>query len=80
MIQTKLLLIEYDTVNDINVRQEKLDAIKSIKNLLSHIDFNSEIVPLNKEQKLKNLLSSLKGSILTAAEIKVVKELISNKS
>jgi len=72
MIQTRLLLMEYAADND----QMKLEAIRGIKKLLTQIDFNSEVVPTENYDKLKELLESLKGSLLTEDEIKLINELI----
>jgi hypothetical protein len=72
MIQNRLLLMEYAADND----QMKLEAIRGIKKLLMQIDFNSEVVPTESYSKLKELLESLKGSLLTENEIKLINELI----
>jgi len=79
MIQTKLLLIEYATVND-RIAQDhmKLQAIRGIKELLMKIDFKAEVVPTESSSKLKKLLVSLKGSLLTKSEDKLVDELVKN--
>ncbi|MCF6308368.1 MAG: hypothetical protein L3J09_10470 [Flavobacteriaceae bacterium] len=76
MIQTKLLLLEYATVNDTAQNHWKLAAIRSIKNLLLHLDLNAEVVPVNNASRLQNLLSSLKGEDLNDEENKLVEELV----
>ena len=76
MIQTKLLLIEYAAINGPESNRWKLSATRCIKDLLTHIDFNSETVPLESGRKLKELLTSLKGDLLTNEEIKIADELI----
>ncbi len=77
MIQTKLLLLEYTTVNDTTAQNHwKLAAIRSIRNLLLHLDLNAEAVPVNNARSLQNLLSSLKGEDLNAEENKLVEELV----
>jgi len=76
MIQTKLLLIEYATINDSTRNHWKLTAIRVIKSLLTQIDFNAETIPLESAKKLKDLLVSLKGGLLTKEESKIAEELI----
>jgi len=76
MIQTKLLLLEYATVNDPSQNHWKLAAIRNIRNLLLHLDLNAEVVPVNNANRLQNLLSSLKGEDLNTEENKLVEELV----
>jgi len=76
MIQTKLLLIEYAAINGPECDRWKLSAARCIKGLLTHIDFNTETVPLESGKKLKELLTSLKGDLLSNEEIKIANELI----
>ncbi len=76
MLQTKLLLIEYATVNGKDKNHWKLAAIRSIKNLLLQIDFNVEVIPDTNSDRLQNLLCSLKGESLTKEEKILVEELI----
>ncbi|PHS67349.1 MAG: hypothetical protein COB12_04190 [Flavobacterium sp.] len=76
MIQTKLLLLEYATVNDAAQNHWKLATIRNIRNLLLLLDLNAEVVPVNNARSLQNLLSSLKGEDLNDNESKLVEELI----
>jgi len=77
MIQTKLLLLEYTAVNDTTAQNHlKLDAIRSIRNLLLQLDLNAEVVPVNNAKKFQNLLSSLKGENLSAEENKLIEKLV----
>ncbi len=76
MIQTKLLIMEYAAINDHAQNHWKLSAIQGIKNLLTQIDFNAETIPLENTKKLKKLLTSLKGSVLSKEELSIVEELI----
>jgi len=76
MIQTKLLLLEYATINDSDQNHWKLAAIRSIKNLLLQLDLNAEIVPTSNLGKLKSLLISLKGDQLSKEEAKLLEELV----
>lgn len=78
IILTKLLLIEYETVNSAGVIHQKLDAIREIRKALFQIDFKAEIVPLENANKLSDLLKSLKGFELSSEEIKIVNELVNN--
>jgi len=76
MIQTKLLLLEYATVNDGSQNHWKLTAIRNIRNLLLHLDLNVEVVPVNNAKRLQGLLSSFKGEDLSPEENKLIEELI----
>jgi len=76
MIHTKLLLLEYNTVNKTGINQWKLVTIRNIRNLLFNIDLTAEIIPANDANKLNDLLSTLKGKKLTTEEEKLVKELV----
>ena len=76
MIQTRLLLIEYATINASEHNHWKLAAIRGVKNLLTQIDFTAETIPLESAKKLKELLSSLKGDLLTTEELKIADELL----
>ena len=79
MIQTKLLIIEYNTVNSPEQNQNKLKSIRGVRNLLMQIDFISETVPMDNIEKLKELLTSLKGEVLTKEESCIAEELITIK-
>ena len=76
MIQTKLLLIEYAAINGPEKNHWKLAAIRGVKNLLTQIDFTAESIPLESAKKLKELLISLKGDLLTKEELKIADELL----
>ena len=76
MIQTKLLIIEYNTVNNPEQNPLKLETIRSVRNLLMKIDFISETVPMESTEKLKELLTSLKGEALNKEESSIAEELI----
>lgn len=78
LIHTKLLLIEYATVNYGKVDHLKLIAIREIRKALFKIDIRAESIPLESVKKLSSLLVSLKGNMLSTEEIKVVNELIKN--
>ncbi len=76
IIQTKLLLIEYETVNGVAINHQKLNAIREIRKALFQIDFMAETVPLESVNNLSRLLSSLKGNELNKEELKLVNELV----
>ncbi len=78
MIKSRLLEIEYKSINKTIKQPEKLVAILRIKQLLSQIDFNAEIVPLQDEEHLVKLLTSLKNKRLSKQELLIVKELITD--
>ncbi len=78
LILTRLLLIEYATINSKDRSYQKLKVIREIRNTLLQIDFMSEIVPLENVNKLSSLLTSLKGSRLTRDELSLVEELVNN--
>ncbi len=57
----------------------KLQAIRGVKNLLMEIDFTAEVVPTENPNKLKNLLASLKGGLLSKEEENLIEELVTNE-
>lgn len=76
MIQTKLLLLEYSVIKSPTVTKWKLKTIRTIRDLIAQIDFNAEVVPVDNEEKLSDLLTSLKGNKLSNDEMNLVKELV----
>jgi hypothetical protein len=76
MIESKLLLIEQATMNNLTQDYLKLKAIRDTKEQLTQIDVNAEVVPMENESKLKELLIDLKGTLLTKEELRLVEELI----
>lgn len=68
------MLTEYALQYNLNRAQIKLLAFKSIKNLLSEIDFNAEEIP-DDEERFRLLIESLKGDHLSNLEMEIVKEL-----
>jgi hypothetical protein len=77
MINTKLLLLEYAAKNS-GANQERLAAIKSIKETISQIDFTAELVPIDNPERLLKLLLSLKGEQLNPYEISVIYDISNN--
>ena len=76
MIQAKLLLLEYATVNDNTRDGMKLQAIREVKNLLSIIDFNLEDESVMNSDKLNEILTAINGAQLSIAQEKLVEELM----
>lgn len=70
----KLMLTEYALQGNLIRAQVKLLAVKSIKKLLSEIDFNAEEIPDDAE-KFRQLLVSLKGELLTDLEKEIVNDM-----
>lgn len=69
-------MIEQGTINDPHQNPLKLKAIEEIKRLLTKIDFNAEVVPMDSAAKLEELLVSIKGTPLTKEESELVEELV----
>ncbi len=76
MIIAKLLMMEFDIVNTEQKDEKKLNTISELKRLLRKIDFNVEVVPLEDEDRLLKLFSSLKNNPLSLQEKEVIKELV----
>lgn len=77
MLKVNLVLTEYLTGNNGGVNSGKRKAAKSIKELLTQIDFSAESVPENNVDMFIRLLTSLKGQPLNEAENEMVKEIVS---
>jgi hypothetical protein len=71
----KLMLMEYALQHNLNRAQVKLLALKSIKKLLSEVDFNAEEIPDDSE-RFRKLIESLKGGQITTLEMEIVNELV----
>jgi hypothetical protein len=76
MILEKLSIIELEVKYNIYLEQNKLKAIRSIRELLGQIDFEAEVVPTDDIEKLSELLNSLKGSALNEEECELLRDLI----
>ena len=79
MIIEKLSKIELASKYRINSEYQKLDTVRIFKELLSQIDFSSEIVPFEDYEKLNKLFISLKGKQLSKCEINLIEEIVENK-
>ena len=69
-------------VNEIQSRMEeeakRLEAIQSIRKLLSEGDFTAEVVPTEDKDRLIRLLCSLKGNTLTKNEMEIINEIVND--
>lgn len=79
MILERLMLAEQTAIENIKINIRRISAAKSIRKLLEQIDFSSEVVPLEDEERLSNLLVTLKGKSLDDAEKELINELINKK-
>ena len=78
MIQNIISNIKLSATFKIDEEVDRLTAANSIQKLLNEIDFNSEIVPIDNTDKLKNLLESIKEKPLSQKELKLVSEITNN--
>ena len=78
MILEILAKARNDTQYRLEHENERLNAIKSISEMLSEIDFNAEVVPEEDEDRLSRLLVSLKGKPLAQNEIDLISEIVNN--
>lgn len=76
MIQHIISEIKKTSTIKLDNEVKRIHAIETIENLLNTIDFSSEIVPISNNEKLKHLLTQLKGSNLTIKELEIVKEIV----
>ena len=75
MIKINLFLADYLANNNHIPDKERQKAIKSIKGLLSQIDFKAEQIPDNNKEMFMRLLTSLKGEALNKYENELVEEI-----
>ena len=75
MIIKKLSKIEVASKYNINSEYRKIEAIRVFRELLKQIDFSSEIVPIENNEKLTEMLTSLKGKRLSGCETKLIEEI-----
>ncbi len=76
MILEKLAIVELEVKYNIYKEENILDAIKSIREILHQIDFESEVVPMDDIERLSKLLSSLKGTTLNEEESELLNRII----
>lgn len=80
MIQELLADIETDVKYKIYTEQKNLIAVRNLKELLSQIDHEVEVVPYEDKERLSMLLVSLKGQALNDNEYRVIERIIKNKN
>ena len=76
MIKANLLLSDYISGKCVAVNYDKQEAAISIKELLSQIDFSTEVIPENNAERFTRLLTSLKGKPLSKAETELLFEIV----
>ncbi len=76
MIKVKLLLADYLANSGDTIDQGRQSAIKTIKGLLTQIDFKAEKIPDNNKEMFIRLLTSLKGEELDKNEKSLVEEIV----
>jgi len=77
MLLEKLHKIEIEIKYTLFKEQKKMNAVKSIKELLNEIDYRVEEVPAKSKENLMNLLKVLKGKELTEEEVLLIEKLTS---
>lgn len=80
MIQELLTDIELEVKYKIYTEQKNLKAVKNLKELLSQVDHDVEVVPYKDKEKLSRLLVSLKGQALNDNEYQMIERIIKNKN
>ena len=77
MILEKLEKIELEAKSNIDHEYQRIETVRGFKELLNQIDFSSEVIPIEDDERLTKVLTSLKGKQLSKCESKLVEELIS---
>lgn len=80
MIQDILTDIEMDVKYKIYTEQKNLVAVKNLKEILSQIDHEAEVVPFVDKEKLSSLLVLLKGQSLNDDEYRMIERVVSFKN
>jgi len=80
MIQDILTDIETDVKYKIYTEQKNLVAVKNLKEILSQIDHEAEVVPVVDKEKLSSLLVLLKGQSLNDDEYRMIERVVSFKN
>ncbi len=76
MIFQKIFTVERRLKSDTVTDGKKLEALESIKDLLSMIDHKTECIPATDPVRLIALLSDLKGAPLTSEENTLAEEIV----
>jgi uncharacterized coiled-coil DUF342 family protein len=72
MIYQQILVAEQQIKNRLRTTQKQLDALESIKTLLSRVDNRAERIPASNAERLKTLFTDLKGKRLTEEELLMI--------
>lgn len=80
MIQEIITNIELDVKYQIYTEQKKLVAIKNLKEILSQVDHEVEVVPYRDRERLSKLLVLLKGQALSDEENRMLERIVDYKN
>jgi hypothetical protein len=80
MIQEIISDIEMDVKYKIYTEQKKLVAVKNLKEILSQIDHDAEVVPYKNREKFSELLVLLKGQALNDEENRMLERIVNSKN
>lgn len=69
------MLAEYVTPDQGEISEARLEAIQSIKKMLSQIEYMVEKIPIDDSERIIGLLTSLKGAPLSIEEKMIVMEI-----
>jgi hypothetical protein len=75
MILDAISSLELKALTIIREEEKRINSLLKIRQHLSQIDFDMEVVPLVDAPRLKNLLESLKGEQLDDGEMEVIRQL-----
>lgn len=80
MIQEIITNIELDVKYQIYIEQKKLVAVKNLKEILSQVDHEVEVVPYRDRERLSKLLVLLKGQALSDEENRMLERIVDYKN
>ena len=80
MIQEIISNIEMDVKYKIYAEQKKLVAVKNLKEILSQIDHEVEVVPFKDRERFSKLLVLLKGQALSEEENRMLERIVEFKN
>jgi len=78
MILDKLSKMECETELESRVVADRVKAIKSLREILSQVDFSVEEIPMGDNDRFLGLLKSLKDGALSNDEEKLIDEILQN--
>jgi hypothetical protein len=76
MIQSKILFIENELEKKPIENKDMLETVRSLKELLTQIDFKAEFIPTENIKRLNCLFESLKDDTLTSQEKAIIKKIV----